>query len=233
MIGQNDERTERFTIADAAVVNEFVRTNGVGRLSMWSLNRDATCGPPLPSVLVVVQTSCSGVEQGSQSFAGVLGNQTDSWSGSTSSAVPTPSATPTGPASPSPSPSGSDDPATSPFPIWDPAGTYPAGTQVVWHHQVFMARYWTTNFPPDTPTATAADNPWNLIGPVLPGDTPAPLPTLPAGTYPQWDSATAYAEGARVQMGNVPYVAKWWSQGQVPGEPMPGGSPWLLVVPGA
>ena len=200
---------------------------------MWSLNRDATCGPPLPSVLAVVQTSCSGVDQGAQTFADVLGDQTHAWSGSTSSAVrvrrpPRRAGEPVAVAErhamtrpPARSRSG-----TRP-------GTYPAGTEVVWHHQVYQARYWTTGFPPDTPTATAADNPWTLIGPVLPGDTPAPLPTLPAGTYPQWDNATAYAEGARVQLGNVPYVAKWWSQGQAPGRDRARRHPWLLVIPGA
>ena len=72
MIGQNDVTSEVFTIADAAVINTFARIHGVGQLSMWSLNRDSTCGSPLPKVLPVVQTSCSGVDQGSQHFADTL-----------------------------------------------------------------------------------------------------------------------------------------------------------------
>ncbi|RYV50393.1 chitinase [Pengzhenrongella frigida] len=228
MIGQNDVISERFTLADAGVLNEFARTNGVGALSMWSLNRDATCGPPLPSVLSVVQTSCSGVDQGAQRFAVVLSADLTA-----------------APFSPAPSPSASeddeaatptvtavvDDPAHSPFPIWDALGTYPAGTKTVWHGQVFQARYWTSGFAPDTPVAAAEDSPWTLIGPVLPGDTPAPLPTLPAGSYPQWDATTAYLAGTRVQLDLVPYEAKWWSQGQTPGESVAGGSPWVLVQP--
>ena len=225
MIGQNDVATEQFTLADATTVNSFVREHGVGLLSMWSLNRDATCGPPLPRVLTVVQTSCSGVDQGTEHFSDLLGSGTDL----PTSATTTPSPT----ASPVPTPSGSDDPAHSPFPIWDPAGTYPAGSKVVWQHNVYQARYWTTGFPPDTPTATAADNPWNLVGPVLPGDTPAPLPTLSPGTYPQWNATTAYTGGSRVQLGDVPYVAKWWTQGQQPGTAVAGGTPWLLIVPGS
>ena len=35
-----------------------------GWMSMWSLNRDSACGPPLHAVLTVVQTSCSGIDQG-------------------------------------------------------------------------------------------------------------------------------------------------------------------------
>ena len=48
MIGQNDVASEQFTLADAAAVNHFARAHGVGQLSMWSLNRDSTCGPPCP-----------------------------------------------------------------------------------------------------------------------------------------------------------------------------------------
>lgn len=133
MIGQNDVAAERFTLADAAAVNAFARAHGVGRIAMWSLNRDGTCKPPLPSVLTVVQTSCSGIDQAGASFAQVLSDK----------ATPAPSNAAT-PAATSP-PAGSpqtlvDDPAHSPFPVWDPLGTYPGGTKVVWHHEVYQAR---------------------------------------------------------------------------------------------
>ena len=124
-----------------------------------------------------------------------------------------------------------DDPATSPFPIWEPLGTYPAGSKVVWKKQVYQAKYWTSGVDPTTPVASEYDMPWTLLGPVLPGDTPAPLPTLPSNTYVQWDPDTAYVEGTRVQVGDVPYEAKWWTQGQEPGRAISGGSPWLLVYP--
>lgn len=231
MIGQNDIAAERFTMADADAVNRFARAQGVGQLSMWSLNRDSTCGPPLPTVLSVVQTSCSGVDQGDQSFAATLAAHSDS----VTFATPTePSPTALSPGAPaSAGPAGlADDPAHSPFPIWDPLGTYPAGVKVVWHHGVYQARYWTTGFAPDTPVANERDSPWVLVGPVLPGDTPAPLPTLPAGTYPQWSPTQAYVAGSRVQLGLVPYQATWWSQGQRPGVSRAGGAPWVLVEGG-
>ena len=228
MIGQNDVVSEQFTLADAAVVNQFARAHGVGHLSMWSLNRDSTCGPPLPSVLPVVQTSCSGIDQGAQHFANVLAANLVSPSISV-----LPSSSGHGrTATPSPTPGTVDNPADSPFPIWDSLGRYPAGTKIVWHHQVFNARYWTTGFTPDTWVANAKDSPWTLVGPVLPGDTPAPMPTLPAGTYPQWNPTQAYIAGSRVQLGLVPYEAKWWSQKQEPGQSLAGGTPWLLVLPG-
>lgn len=231
MIGQSDVVGEVFTLADAARVNEVARERGVGRVSMWSLNRDATCTPPLPAVLTVVQTSCSGVDQGGSSFAEVLAADLErrsprpaaSGSGATDLPAPGPSPSSTAPVV--------DDPAHSPYPIWDPYGTYPGGTKIVWHGSVYVARFWTTGVEPGRPAASEWDTPWSLLGPVLPGDTPAPLPTLPAGTYPQWDATTAYVGGARVQVGLVPYVAKWWSQGQEPGVAVPGGSPWVLVYP--
>ena len=228
MIGQNDVAAEQFTLAGAAVVNAFARTHGVGQVSMWSLNRDTTCGTPLPTVLVVVQTMCSGIDQGTQRFADVLAANLP-----LAPVATVPTASPAvATTSPAPAPDAVDDPAHSPFPIWDPLGTYPAGTKTVWHHEVYQARYWTTAFAPDTPVASAQDSPWTLVGPVLPGDTPAPLPTLPAGSYPQWDPAQAYVAGSRVQLGLVPYEAKWWSQGQKPGVSVAGGAPWVLIVAG-
>lgn len=228
MIGQNDIQTEVFTLEDAAVVNEFAREHGVGFVSLWSLNRDATCGPPLPSVLPVVQNGCSGVQQDGQRFADVLA---EGLSGTVPARTPVvreaPSPRPSAPAPAQPV----DDPETSPFPIWDPLGTYPGGQKVVWRQQVYEARYWTTGVAPDTPVANAFDSPWTLLGPVLPTDRPAPLPTLPAGSYPEWDPEREYVAGSRVQLGLVPYEAKWWTQGQEPGTTVPGGSPWVLVFP--
>ena len=235
MIGQNDVPAEQFTLADAATLNDFARVQGVGLLSMWSLNRDSTCGHPLPVTLTVVQTSCSGIDQGTESFADVLYSGTDDAVFSTPSATAT--ATPTGDGVPGTggqalaSPVAVDDPATSPYPIWDPLGTYPGGTKTVWQQRVYQAKWWTSGFAPDTPVPTADDTPWMLIGPVLPGDRPAPLPVLPANTYPQWNATQAYVAGTRVQAGLVPYEAKWWSQGQRPGTAVSGGSPWVLITP--
>ena len=49
MIGQNDDADDVFTLADADAVTDLVTNTGLGRLSMWSLNRDAPCGPNLPA----------------------------------------------------------------------------------------------------------------------------------------------------------------------------------------
>jgi len=226
MVGQSDVPTEQLTLADAAAINVFARDKGVGLVSMWSLNRDASCTAPQPTVLAVVQTSCSGIDQGQARFAEVLAADLPYVTVPADDApapAPSPSApaTPVGPVV--------DDPLTSPFPIWDPLGTYPGGTKIVWQKQVYQAKWWTSGVSPDQTFANPYDSPWTLLGPVLPGDRPAPLPTLPAGTYPQWDPLEQYTAGTRVQHGVVPYEAKWWSQGQEPGVPVAGGSPWVLI----
>lgn len=226
MIGQNDVPAEQFTIEDAGKLNEFARANDVGLLSMWSMNRDSTCKPPLPIKSVIVRDSCSGVDQGDQSFAAVL-------AGNTRPASPTTAASAVASQAASATPVPSDDPETSPYPIWEPDSSYPKGSKVVYEGLVYQAKWYTSGFAPDTAVGSQYETPWRLLGPVMPGDKPAPLPTLPKGTYPQWDAQQAYFKGARVQVGLVPYEAKYWSQGVKPGTVDAAGQrPWAVVQPG-
>jgi chitinase len=71
MIGQNDVPGEVFSLNSAKGLNEFVLSHGVGRVSMWSLNRDKTCGPNYVGVKRA-SAVCSGVSQGNQKFADLL-----------------------------------------------------------------------------------------------------------------------------------------------------------------
>ena len=57
-----------------------------------------------------------------------------------------------------------------------------AGERVVWRRNVYVAKWWTSGEVPDDPTLADDATPWRLIGPVLPGETPAPEPTVPPGT---------------------------------------------------
>lgn len=73
MIGVNDVKENVFTLADAAGLNSFAVERGIGRMSMWSLNRDAACtsagqGQPHSSAA----SDCSGVEQEAGMFGEVL-----------------------------------------------------------------------------------------------------------------------------------------------------------------
>jgi len=229
MIGQNDTPSERFEIADARELLSFAQARHLRRLSMWSLNRDQTCGPNYANV-EIVSDACSGVSQTTAQFAGIFAafvgsapsptNVTPSSSGATSGA---PTTSPT---------SAVDNPATSPYAIWNPAQAYPKNTKIVWHHNVYEAKWYTQGDTPDTPVANPADTPWTLIGPVLPGDHPAPTPTLSAGTYPAWQATAIYTAGDRVLYDGVGYQAKWWTQGDVPGIPTttPSNTPWQQLT---
>lgn len=208
MIGQNDNKGEIFTLAAAKGLNTFAHDHKIGRMSMWSANRDASCGANYVNV-DVVSDGCSGVRQHGTSFASVLGAGFHGSLALSSGHVTTPEAT-------NSSAQATDDPATSPYPIWSDTGSYLQGTKIVWHHNVYEAKWWTQGDLPDNPVLNTWETPWNLIGPVLAGEKPIPQATLPAGTYPEWTGTDVYTAGSRVLFSGVPYQAKWWNQGQSP-----------------
>ncbi|MGX7679303.1 chitinase [Jatrophihabitans sp. DSM 45814] len=235
MIGQNDTASERFELADAQQLLAFAQSHRLRRLSMWSVNRDQTCGPNYANV-EIVSNNCSGVSQAPAAFTKIFSAFSNDGSLSGGSVQPSPTAgatTATPPAgSSNNSETGVDNPATSPYAIWNPAAAYPKNTKIVWHHNVYQAKWYTQGDTPDAPVATPSDTPWTLIGPVLPGEHPAPTPTLKAGTYPTWSSAKVYVGGDRVLFEGVGYQAKWWTQGDAPGAPVlaPSDTPWTLIT---
>jgi chitinase len=219
MIGQNDVEKEIFSLVDAKTLNAWAVSKGVGRMSMWSANRDKTCGSNYVDTSVV-SDACSGVKQGKTTFASLLSKGFDGHISLGESAVTT--------AEPSSAAAVKDDPATSPYAIWSTANSYLQGTKVVWHHNVYVAKWWTKGEVPDNPVLNSWETPWELVGPVLPGETPIPQPTVPAGTYPAWTGTSAYDKDARVLFDGTPYEAKWWTQGDSPeaASANPDASPW-------
>lgn len=212
MIGQNDVAGEIFTLDAARELSAFAKSKGLGRMSMWSLNRDRTCGANYPDV-TIVSNSCSGVDQGGQSFATVLrGNL----KGSPDKTEVTPVEPESSSGRQSPDAVVTDNPATSPYPIWDPNTTYVEGTRIVWHRNAYIAKWWTLGDVPDDPVVDESSSPWRLIGPVLPGEKPVKTKTLPKGTYPEWKETKAYRKGERVILDGIPFTAKWYSLGVRP-----------------
>ena len=59
MIGQNDVAGQIVTVDDAKGVAAFARSQHLGRVSMWSLNRDSQCGSQFARIGVHSNT-CSG-----------------------------------------------------------------------------------------------------------------------------------------------------------------------------
>ena len=223
MIGQNDLKGEVFTLDDATAFNAFAVEQGIGRMSMWSLNRDVTCGPNYADV-TRVSDACSGVDQGDLRFADLLavgfdGDAIQS-SGRTTTSEPVDPDDIT------------DDPATSPYPVWAEESAYLAGTKVVWHRNVYEAKWWTRGDLPDNPVLNSWETPWTLIGPVLAGEKPQQLTTLPYGLYADWDGFTVYDKGSRIMFEGMPYEAKWWTQGDSPEAygADPDSSPWAPLT---
>jgi chitinase len=217
MIGQNDIAGEIFTLQDAQDLSAYASARGVGRLSMWSLNRDRTCSQNFPDV-TKVSDGCSGVDQGGSSFATILG----------AGVMVSPSAAPAAAAQPTPAPAVSDNPATSPYPVWSETTAYTAGERIVWHSNVYEAKWWTRGDTPDDPVLQGTATPWRIIGPVLAGDKPTPQLTAPAGTAPAWQPATVYRKGDRVLFEGRVFEAKWWNQTDSPEAALQGSpeSPW-------
>lgn len=218
MIGRNDVAHDVFSLDDARALARFADETGLERVSMWSLNRDRTCGSNYPHPRTV-SVSCSGVEQAGETFSGVLGDGRDG--------NPSGQPAPTGD-----SPSIADDPETSPFPVWSSQSFYSAGVFVVWHGSVYVSKWWNEDGDvPDDPTLDADASAWTYIGPVLAADRPFALPTLPAGTYTEWAASELYNQGDRVMYDGTGYEAKWWSRGQRPDRSVTDRdySPWKLL----
>lgn len=219
MIGQNDVPDEVFTLKDAERLNAFAQKQHLARISMWSINRDRTCGPNYPDA-TVVSDSCSGVQQDGQTFAAVLR------AGFTGAPVDDATDAPT------PAPTAQDDPATAPYPIWSPDRGYSAGVRVVWHGYVYVAKWWVTGgAQPDDPTPAADQTSWTLVGPVMADDAPFALPAAAPGGAPEWSADQVYEKGARIVHQGVPYRAKWWTRGDDPVEGITDHdrSPWEVV----
>lgn len=221
MAGQNDLPQDVFTLADARALNAFALETGIGRMSMWSLNRDLTCSANYPST-AVVSDACSGVDQGDESFAEILaagftGGPDDSAAARTRQEAAEAVV--------------EDDPATSPYPIWSEKSSYTAGSKVVWHGNVYIAKWWNEGEAPDNPVLADSGTPWTLVGPVMEGETPAPAQEIPDGIAPTWDGENAYEAGSVVLFDGTLYQSRWWTRGESPEGAFsdPGSSSWKTL----
>lgn len=222
MIGQNDTQDEVFGLKDAADLNAFARSSGLARMSMWSANRDVACGDNYVD-LKVVSTACSGVKQDKFAFATALRMNFDGSMAASAGVKTTADAK---------EPVIQDNPATSPYQIWSKNGAYLKGTKVVWHGNVYEAKWWTQGDAPDDPVLQSWETPWMLIGPVLAGEKPIRQATLPTGTYKEWSGSKEYNTGDRVMFNGTPYQAKWWNKAQSPAAASANAdtSPWVALT---
>ncbi len=225
MIGQNDLEGEVFTVADADELTTFAEANGLGRVSLWSLNRDTRCSASFADVAIHSNT-CSGVDQAALAFVDVFaGLGGEGPAVRISDEVRDPDRRPV-----------VDDPATSPYPIWRAEGQYPAGYKVVWHGDVYQARWYAAGVDPSVPVMDGTGSPWALLGAVTTKEAaPSPVPTVTDVTE-TWNPDALYQRGARVLLDGLPYEARWASRSETPGTLFPIGADeaWepLFTIPG-
>ena len=220
-IGQNNQAGQVFTLADASGLNTFARSTGLARVSFWSLNRDANCGSAFAAT-GVLSNSCSGVAERSLGFSRVFSalGGVDRASASSQLFALRPDT----------------NPADSPYPQWNPEEIYVSGYKVVRNGYIYQAKWYNQGTDPAVLTQYSYQSPWMQIGPVLPGSHAPKLPTVPSGTYPAWSMTANYDAGQKVLFNNLPYEAKWDSEGDSPADEAldPAASPWepLFTIPG-
>jgi cellulose synthase/poly-beta-1,6-N-acetylglucosamine synthase-like glycosyltransferase/chitodextrinase len=219
MIGTNDIKGERFTIGDAQGLASFSAANHLGRVSLWSLNRDRPCGSTFADTGLLSNT-CSGTAQSEFGFSQVFGAIQGSPSGHGSAGDVQP-------------PVADKNPAHAPYPLWSPTSAYPLGYKVVENGEIFQAKWYNTGQDPATQSQFEWQSPWELLGPVLPTDRAPVITKLRPGTYPAWSLHVQYKAHMRVLYHGLPYEAKWANQGVVPGGNVSGSS-WkpLFSIPG-
>jgi len=224
MIGQNDMQGERFTVPDAQGLTSFAGRYHLGRVSMWSLNRDTQCGSSFPEN-GLLSNSCSGTAQASLQFSHIFG--------AIHGQAP---ATSLGAAANVLLPKPNLNPADAPYPQWSPTAAYPEGYKIVENGEIYQAKWYNTGQDPAAQVQYDWQTPWELLGPVLPGDHAPARHRLPVGTYPAWSLNTVYRAGTKVLYQGEPYQAKWGDQGVSPAAEAsdPSGSPWraLFRIPG-
>jgi cellulose synthase/poly-beta-1,6-N-acetylglucosamine synthase-like glycosyltransferase/chitodextrinase len=222
MIGQNDKQGQNFTVKDAQALVSFASRNHLGRISMWSVNRDSQCGSSYSETGMLSDT-CSGTAQSGLQFSQIFGQlqgnpAVTSGEGNVQPAV------------------ADTNPADAPYPLWSANASYPLGYKVVESGEIYQAKWYNSGDDPSAQVQSSWQTPWELLGPVVPGGGRAAIPTLPAGTYPAWTVDTQYQAGDKVLYQGLPYEAKWSDQGVSPATQStdPSGSAWkaLYSIPG-
>jgi chitinase len=222
MIGQNTAQGENFTVTDARGLERFAAVNHLGRVSMWSLNRDSQCGSSF-SESGLLSNTCSGTAQSSLEFSQIFGELHGVTSVTVSAGNVQPAVANT-------------NPADAPYPQWSATANYPSGYKVAEDGEIYQAKWFNTGDDPRAQVQYSWQTPWELLGPVLPGDHAPVISRPPAGTYPAWSIRTRYRGGVKVLYHGLPYEAKWDNQGVSPQGAVgdPADSPWraLYRIPG-
>ncbi|GDY30294.1 chitinase [Gandjariella thermophila] len=192
MNGRSDTG-EYFRQADFQSVLDYATGHGLSRYTFWSVNRDRQCSPAEPGT---TSGTCSSVTQGPWDFT----KFTAKFAGATPPTGTTTTTTTTKPPT-----QGCSAPA------WNPTTAYNGGAVVSYNGHTWTAKWWTQG---DTP-GNNSQNVWTDNGPCTATTTTNP-PTQGCSA-PAWNPTTAYNGGAVVSYNGHTWTAKWWTQGDTPG----------------
>jgi chitinase len=213
-IGQNNAVGQRIGVAQATELVSWARSQAIGRISFWSLNRDEPCGASLGNE-PIYSNACSDAQSQPLAFSSAIERLVPASVSAAHTLIRITTQI-------------STNPANAPFPLWNPAYTYPAGYKVVWNGYIYEAKWYNQGSEPTQSYLQAYQTPWELIGPVLPTDHAPKLSTLPPGADPAWEPTVTYQAGQVVEFNGLPYQAKWTNAAQSPASAManPTASPW-------
>ena len=148
--GQNDTSNEFRTLDDAQKVNTFALSTSLGRLSMWSLNRDYQCGSNVDTDADVV-SFCSGVKQTDGEYAQVLAQGLTGIPGTLVDY----------------SAAWKDTDSTVSYSKWDTSRRYVKGNKVVSDGNIYEATSPNVGVSPSSDQTDDEESPWRLIGPAV------------------------------------------------------------------
>ncbi len=188
MMNGRSDNGEIFLQSDFQTVLDYATGHGLTRYTYWSLNRDRPCTTSNDNGI------CSNVSQQPWDFTKFNAR----FAGATPPQSPPPTTN-------SPTPVGSCS-----APPWNSSTAYTGGMQVSFNGHKWTAKWWTQG---DTP-GNNSQNVWTDNGACSGGGTAAPPGKC---TLSAWNSTTAYNGGAQVSFNGHKWTAKWWTQGDTPG----------------
>ena len=192
MNGRSDSG-EMFPQSAFQDVLTYATGHHLARFTFWSVNRDRQCPDPNQGTTSGV---CSSVPQQAFDFT----KFTTRFAGV---APPTGPPTTTGPPSP---------PGSCSAPAWNATTAYVGGSTVSFNGHTWKAKWWTQG---DTPGSNS-QGVWADQG-ACSGGPSSPPPSPGRCTAPAWNATTAYVGGSVVSFNSHKWTAKWWTQGDTPG----------------
>jgi chitinase len=190
MMNGRSDAGEYFRQADFQTVLDYATGHHLARYTYWSVNRDRQCPDPNQST---TSGTCSSVPQTAWEFT----KYTARFAGAT---PPT--------TQPTVNPTTTPPTGTCSAPAWSASTVYTGGQTASYNGHIWKAQWWTQG---ETPGSAQV---WVDQGAC--SGSPTTPPPGPC-TAPAWSATTAYVGSSVVSYNGHKWTAKWWTQGDIPG----------------